>query len=199
MGNKLYVGNLPYGVRDADLEQAFSQFGSVTSAKVMMERDTGRSKGFGFVEMGTDAEAQDAINGMNGQSLGGRNVVVNEARPMEARPPRTGGFGGGGGGYGGGGGGGYGGGRREGGGGYGGGGGGYGGGGGGYGGGPREGSGGGGYGGGRREGGGGYEGGGNDGSFRSPYGAGPRGGGRREGGYGGGRREGGYDGGRDDE
>ena len=191
MGNKLYVGNLPYGVRDADLAQAFAQFGSVTSAKVMMERDTGRSKGFGFVEMGTDAEAQDAINGMNGQSLGGRNVVVNEARPMEARPPRTGGFGGGGGGYGGGGGGG--------GGGYGGGGGGYGGGGGGYGGGRREGSGGGGYGGGRREGGGGYEGGGNDGSFRSPYGAGPRGGGRREGGYGGGRREGGYDGGRDDE
>ena len=106
MGNKLYVGNLPYGVRDADLAQAFAQFGSVTSAKVMMERDTGRSKGFGFVEMGTDAEAQDAINGMNGQSLGGRNVVVNEARPMEARPPRTGGFGGGGGGYGGGGGGG---------------------------------------------------------------------------------------------
>ena len=200
MGNKLYVGNLPYGVRDADLEQAFSQFGSVTSAKVMMERDTGRSKGFGFVEMGSDAAAQEAINGMNGQSLGGRNVVVNEARPMEARPPRTGGFGGGGGGYGGGGGGGgYGGGRREGGGGYGGGGGGYGGGGGGYGGGRREGSGGGGYGGGRREGGGGYEGGGNDGSFRSPYGAGPRGGGRREGGYGGGRREGGYDGGRDDE
>ncbi|MBN8558562.1 MAG: RNA-binding protein, partial [Burkholderiales bacterium] len=132
MGNKLYVGNLPYGVRDADLEQAFAQFGSVTSAKVMMERDTGRSKGFGFVEMGSDAEAQAAINGMNGQPLGGRNVVVNEARPMEARPPRSGGFGGGGG-YGGGGGG-YGGGRREGGGGgYGGGGGGsgYGGGGGG--------------------------------------------------------------------
>ena len=112
MGNKLYVGNLPYGVRDADLEQAFSQFGSVTSAKVMMERDTGRSKGFGFVEMGSDAEAQEAINGMNGQSLGGRNVVVNEARPMESRPPRTGGYGGGGGGYGGGGGG-YGGGRSE--------------------------------------------------------------------------------------
>jgi len=79
MGNKLYVGNLPYGVRDADLEQAFAQFGSVTSAKVMMERDTGRSKGFGFVEMGSDAEAQAAINGMNGQPLGGRNVVVNEA------------------------------------------------------------------------------------------------------------------------
>ena len=123
MGNKLYVGNLPYSVRDGDLEQAFGAFGTVTSAKVMMERDTGRSKGFGFVEMGSDAEAQAAIEGMNGQSLGGRNVVVNEARPMEARPPRSGGGGfggprGGGGGYGGGGGG-YGGGRREGGGGYG--------------------------------------------------------------------------------
>ncbi|OPF65561.1 MULTISPECIES: RNA-binding protein [Hydrogenophaga] len=105
MGNKLYVGNLPYSVRDDDLQQAFSEFGSVSSAKVMMERDTGRSKGFGFVEMGSDAEAQAAINGMNGQSLGGRSVTVNEARPMEARPPRTGGFGGdrsGGGGYGGG-------------------------------------------------------------------------------------------------
>ena len=119
MGNKLYVGNLPYSVRDQDLEQAFGQFGAVTSAKVMMERDTGRSKGFGFVEMGSDDEAQAAINGMNGQPLGGRNVVVNEARPMEARPPRSGGFGGGGGGgCGGGGGGGYGGGRREGGGGH---------------------------------------------------------------------------------
>ncbi len=106
MGNKLYVGNLPYSVRDEDLQQSFSQFGSVTSAKVMMERDTGRSKGFGFVEMGSDAEAQAAINGMNGQSLGGRSVVVNEARPMEARPPRSFGGGGGGGGYGGGGGGG---------------------------------------------------------------------------------------------
>ncbi len=117
MGNKLYVGNLPYSVRDQDLEQAFSQFGAVTSAKVMMERDTGRSKGFGFVEMGSDAEAQEAINGMNGQSLGGRSIVVNEARPMEARPPRSGGGGfGGGGGYGGG--------RSGGGGGYGGGGGG---------------------------------------------------------------------------
>ena len=108
MGNKLYVGNLPYSVRDEDLQQSFGQFGAVTSAKVMMERDTGRSKGFGFVEMGSDAEAQSAINGMNGQPLGGRSVVVNEARPMEARPPRTGGFGGGGGGYGGGAGGGYG-------------------------------------------------------------------------------------------
>jgi hypothetical protein len=168
MGNKLYVGNLPYSVRDSDLEQAFGQFGSVTSAKVMMERDTGRSKGFGFVEMGSDAEAQAAINGMNGQPLGGRSVVVNEARPMESRPPRSGGYGGGGGGYGGGGGGGYG-----------GGGGGYGGGGsGGGGGGRREG------GGGGRDGGGGYggRGGGSDGGFRSPYGSGPRGGGNR-GGY----------------
>jgi cold-inducible RNA-binding protein len=91
MGNKLYVGNLPYSVRDNDLEQAFSQFGTVASAKVMMERDTGRSKGFGFVEMGSDAEAQAAINGMNGQALSGRNIVVNEARPMEPRPPRSGG------------------------------------------------------------------------------------------------------------
>ena len=107
MGNKLYVGNLPYSVRDSDLEQAFGQFGAVTSAKVMMERDTGRSKGFGFVEMGSDAEAQAAINGMHGQPLGGRAIVVNEARPMEPRPPRSGGGGyggggGGGGGYGGG-------------------------------------------------------------------------------------------------
>jgi hypothetical protein len=167
MGKKLYVGNLPYSVRDGDLEQAFGQFGSVTSAKVMMERDTGRSKGFGFVEMGSDDEAQSAINGMNGQPLGGRSVVVNEARPMEERPPRSGG-----GGFGGGG-------RREGGGGYGGGGGGggggYGGGGGGYGGG----------GGGRREAGG-------ESGFRSPYGSGPRGGGSGNGGGGGGgRREGG--------
>ena len=161
MGNKLYVGNLPYSVRDEDLQQSFGQFGSVTSAKVMMERDTGRSKGFGFVEMGSDEEAQAAISGMNGQPLGGRSVVVNEARPMEDRPPRTGG-----GGFGGGGGGG----RRE-------------GGGGGYGGGGGGGYGGGGGGGGRREGGGGESG------FRSPYGSGPRGG--SGGGGGGGRREGG--------
>ena len=127
MGNKLYVGNLPYTVRDEDLQQSFGQYGSVSSAKVMMERDTGRSKGFGFVAMGNDAEAQAAISGMNGQSLGGRSITVNEARPMEARPPRSGGFGGGGGGYGGG--------DRSGGGGYGGGGGGRSGGGGGYGGG----------------------------------------------------------------
>ena len=107
MGNKLYVGNLPYTFRDSDLEQTFSQYGSVSSAKVMMERDTGRSKGFGFVEMGSDAEAQSAIQGVHGQNFGGRDLVVNEARPMEPRAPRTGGYGGGGGGgYGGGGGGG---------------------------------------------------------------------------------------------
>ena len=146
MGNKLYVGNLAYGVRDEELQQAFAPFGTVSSAKVMMDRDTGRSKGFGFVEMGSDAEAQAAINGMNGQALDGRAIVVNEARPREERPGGFGGGGGrsgGGGGYGGGGsGGGYGGGA---GGGRSGGGGGYGGGGGG--GGPRTG-GGGGYGGG---------------------------------------------------
>ena len=143
MGNKLYVGNLPYSFRDDDLLQAFSAHGSVSSAKVMMERDTGRSKGFGFVEMGSDAEAQTAVNAMNGQQYGGRGLVVNEARPMEPRAPRSGGGGGYGGGGSGGGGGGYGGG---GGGGYGGGGGGGGrsGGGGGYGGG-RSGGGGGGY------------------------------------------------------
>jgi len=123
LGNKLYVGNLPYSFRDEDLQRAFAAFGNVSSAKVMMERDTGRSKGFGFVEMGGDAEAQAAIAGLNGQQHGGRALVVNEARPMEARPPRSGGGGygggGGGGGYGSGGGGGYGGGggRREGGGG----------------------------------------------------------------------------------
>ena len=122
MGNKLYVGNLAYSVRDESLQQAFSQFGAVTSAKVMMDRETGRSKGFGFVEMGSDAEAQAAINGMNGQALEGRPIVVNEARPREERPGGFGGGGGGRGGYGGGGGGGRG--------GYGGGGGGYGGGGG---------------------------------------------------------------------
>ena len=112
MGKKLYVGNLAYSVADSDLQQAFGEYGTVTSAKVMMDRESGRSKGFGFVEMGDDAQAQAAINGMNGQPFGGRNVVVNEARPMEARPPRTGAGGGyeggggrSGGGYGGGGGG----------------------------------------------------------------------------------------------
>ncbi|WP_353132229.1 RNA-binding protein [Limnohabitans sp.] len=169
MGNKLYVGNLPYQVRDSDLEQSFGQFGTVTSAKVMMERETGRSKGFGFVEMGSDAEALAAVEGMNGAPLGGRNLVVNEARPMEARPPRSGGFGGGGGGgYGGGGG------REGGGGGYGGG---------------REGGGGGGggfrspYGGG---GGGGRDGGGGGGRREGGGGGGGRGDGGGRGGFGGG-------------
>jgi RNA recognition motif-containing protein len=157
VGNKLYVGNLAYSVRDESLQESFGQFGTVTSAKVMMDRDTGRSKGFGFVEMGSDAEAQAAINGMNGQALEGRAIVVNEARPREERP---GGFGGGGGGsrggFGGGGGGGYG-------------------GGGGGSGGP-----GGGGGGGRSP----YGGGGGGGGGRSPYGGG--GGGGSRGGYGGG-------------
>ena len=158
MGNKLYVGNLAYSVRDESLQEAFGQFGTVTSAKVMMDRETGRSKGFGFVEMGSDAEAQAAINAMNGQALDGRPLVVNEARPREERP---GGFGGGGGG------------GRSGGGGYGGGSGGGGSGGGGYGGGggSRSGGGGGGYGGGSggRSGGGGGYGGGSGGGGRGGY------------------------------
>ncbi|AMV26918.1 RNA recognition motif protein [Gemmata sp. SH-PL17] len=120
MGKKLYVGNLSWGVTDAQLQDMFAPYGSVVSAQVIMDRDTGRSKGFGFVEMGTDQEAQAAITGMHGQVIEGRPLTVNEARPKE-------GGGGGGGGRRGGGGGGYGGG----GGGYGGGGGGYGGGGGG--------------------------------------------------------------------
>ncbi|KAI1693649.1 RNA recognition motif domain-containing protein [Ditylenchus destructor] len=119
-GQQALRRHLPYTFRDSDLEQAFSEFGAVNSAKVMMERDTGRSKGFGFVEMGSDAEAQAAIQGLHGQNRGGRDLVVNEARPMEPRAPRSGGFGGGFGG-GGGGGGGFGGGNRDG--GYGGGGG----------------------------------------------------------------------------
>ena len=122
MGNKLYVGNLAYSVRDQDLQDAFAEFGAVASAKVMMDRETGRSKGFGFVEMSSDAEAQAAINGLNGQPVAGRAIVVNEARPREERPAgfrspyggSGGGREGGGGGYGGGrsGGGGYGGGRE---------------------------------------------------------------------------------------
>ena len=110
MGKKLYVGNLSYSVDDQSLNQNFSEFGTVSSAKVMMDRDSGRSKGFGFVEMSSDAEAQAAIGGMNGKNVDGRDMVVNEARPME---PRTGGFGGGGGGRREGGGGGYGGGRNS--------------------------------------------------------------------------------------
>lgn len=120
MGKKLYVGNLPYSVTSSSLEQMFGEHGSVQSAQVIMDRDSGRSKGFGFVEMGSDQEAQTAISAMNGKEIDGRALTVNEARPKE-----EGGRGGGGGrgGYGGGGGGG---GRRG-----GGGGGGYGGGGGG--------------------------------------------------------------------
>ena len=95
MSKKLYVGNLSYAVRDDDLQQHFSAFGTVESAKVMMERDTGRSKGFGFVEMASAEEAQAAIAGLNGKNMGGRDLTVNIARPMEARPPRSGGFGGG--------------------------------------------------------------------------------------------------------
>jgi cold-inducible RNA-binding protein len=94
VGNKLYVGNLAYSMQDDNLHQYFSEFGAVTSAKVMTDRDTGRSKGFGFVEMGSDAEAQAAIRGLNAQSIDGRALVVNEARPREQRP---GGFGSGGG------------------------------------------------------------------------------------------------------
>ena len=117
MGKKLYVGNLTYNVNETDLEALFAPFGTVQSAQVIVDRDTNRSKGFGFVEMGSDAEAQDAIQGLNGRDHDGRNLTVNEAKPREDR----GGGGGGGsrGGYGGGGGGG-----RSGGGGYGGGGGG---------------------------------------------------------------------------
>jgi RNA recognition motif-containing protein len=101
MGTRLYVGNLPYSFRDQDMLQAFGQYGTVSSAKVMIDRDTDRSKGFGFVEMSTAAEAQAAIDGLNGKDIGGRALTVNEAKPMAPRSPRSGG---GGGGYGGGGG-----------------------------------------------------------------------------------------------
>jgi cold-inducible RNA-binding protein len=94
VGSKLYVGNLPFSVSDQDLGDAFTRFGTVASAKVIMDRDSGRSKGFGFVEMSSDDEAQEAIRGMNGQQLGGRAVTVNEARPMEPRSPRGEGGGG---------------------------------------------------------------------------------------------------------
>ena len=102
MGKKLYVGNLAYGVTDSTLAQMFEAHGTVQSAQVIMDRDTGRSKGFGFVEMGSDAEAQAAIQALNGSEVEGRALTVNEARPK----PEGGGGGGGRGGYGGGGGGG---------------------------------------------------------------------------------------------
>lgn len=105
MGKKLYVGNLSYGVTSSDLEQLFGQFGSVQSAQVIQDRETGRSKGFGFVEMGSDAEAQAAINGLHDKEHDGRPLTVNEAKPREDRGGGGGGYGGGGRGRGGGGGG----------------------------------------------------------------------------------------------
>jgi cold-inducible RNA-binding protein len=91
MGNKLYVGNLPFSTTDDSLRELFSQSGSVNSASIITDRDTGRSKGFGFVEMGSDAEAADAITKLNGTSFEGRTITVNEARP---KAPREGGGGG---------------------------------------------------------------------------------------------------------
>ena len=103
MATKLYVGGLPYSTTNDELSAHFSAAGSVSSATIIMDKMSGRSKGFGFVEMSSDAEAQAAVEMFNGKDFGGRNLTVNEARPMEARPPRTGGsFGGGNGGYGGG-------------------------------------------------------------------------------------------------
>ena len=94
MSQKIYVGNLPYSASDADLQQNFSAFGDVVSATVMTDRDTGRSKGFGFVEMSSPAQAQAAIEGLNGQSVSGRALVVNLARPLDDSGPRGGGGGG---------------------------------------------------------------------------------------------------------
>ena len=101
MGKKLYVGNLTYQVSSSDLEQLFSQFGSVQSAQVITDRETGRAKGFGFVEMGSEAEAHAAIQGLNDQEHDGRRLTVNEAKPREARTTSFGGGGTGGGGGGG--------------------------------------------------------------------------------------------------
>ncbi|MEK7506606.1 MAG: RNA-binding protein [Patescibacteria group bacterium] len=92
MGKKLYVGSLPYSATDQELKEKFSAAGNVESATVISDKFSGRSKGFGFVEMSTDEEAQKAIEMFNGQDMGGRNIVVNEARPMEPRAPRSGGF-----------------------------------------------------------------------------------------------------------
>jgi cold-inducible RNA-binding protein len=102
MATKLYVGSLPYSTTDERLKEVFSQAGNVTSATVIIDKMSGRSKGFGFVEMSTEEEAQKAVEMLNGKDLDGRNIVVNEARPMQPRAPRTGGFGGGRGGFGGG-------------------------------------------------------------------------------------------------
>ena len=98
MGKKLYVGNLTYGVTDSTLQQMFEPHGTVQSAQVIMDRDTGRSKGFGFVEMGSDQEAQAAIAALNGKEVEGRALTVNEARPKTEGGGKRGGFGGGGGG-----------------------------------------------------------------------------------------------------
>jgi RNA recognition motif-containing protein len=103
LGKKLYVGNLSYNTSSSDLEGLFSQFGSVQSAQVIEDRETGRSKGFGFVEMGSDQEAAAAIQGLNGKDQDGRSLTVNEAKPREERRGGGGGYGGGGRGYGGGG------------------------------------------------------------------------------------------------
>src|SRR6516225_8162017 len=103
MGKKLYVGNLTYGVTDSDLQRMFEAHGTVQSAQVIMDRDTGRSKGFGFVEMGSDQEAQAAIKGLSDKEVDGRRLTVNEAKPREDRGGGRGGYGGGGGGGGGGG------------------------------------------------------------------------------------------------
>ncbi len=99
MSKKLYVGNLNFSMGSQDLEELFGEFGQVTSATVIMDRETNRSKGFGFVEMANDQEAEAAISGLNGREINGRALTVNEARPREegSRPPRSGGFGGGGG------------------------------------------------------------------------------------------------------
>lgn len=105
MGRKLYVGNLPFSATESTLSDLFSQIGQVDSARLITDRDSGRSKGFGFVEMGTDEEAQKAIAELNGKEVDGRALTVNEAKPQEPRSGGGGGFGGGGGGRGGGGGG----------------------------------------------------------------------------------------------
>lgn len=117
MGTKLYVGNLSFNTTENELQELFSQAGAVQEVTLMQDKFTGKSRGFAFVTMGSEQDAQNAVSKLNGQTVEGRALTVNEARPREARPPGGGGRGygggGGGGGYGGGGGGGYGGGRRD--------------------------------------------------------------------------------------
>jgi RNA recognition motif-containing protein len=116
MGTKLYVGNLSFNTTENELQELFSQAGAVQEVMLMQDKFTGKSRGFAFVTMSSEQEAQNAITQFNGKTVEGRPLTVNEARPREARPPGGGGgrgYGGGGGGYGGGGGGGYGGGRRD--------------------------------------------------------------------------------------